>query len=155
VTAQARSANALRDEAVVKFGKTNVGSPFPPPDHDASFHAYDDVSPMRTVIAAGGRVTFLVAPSHKIAIYEPGVGPEDVDLSALVDAGLPFPFPPLIDDPDGRIVGGADTQLNADFATGQVVEFGWTFEEPGLYLVLCEVLPHFAVSRMYAWVDVR
>jgi plastocyanin len=146
VTARAPSSNALRGDAVVTFGKPNVGSPFPPPEeHDRSYHAYDAIRPMRTVIAAGGSVTFQVAPAHKIAIYEPGVGPEDIDVTALVDAGLPFPFPPLIDDSDGRIVG----------ATGQIAEFTWTFSEPGLYLVICEVLPHFAAARMYAWVDVR
>jgi uncharacterized cupredoxin-like copper-binding protein len=110
---------------------------------------------MRTVIAAGGTVTFLVAPAHKIAIYEPGVSPDDIDTSALVGAGLPFPFPPLIDDPDGRIVGGGDTDLNANFATGDIEEFVWMFQEPGLYLVICEVLPHFAQARMYAWIDVK
>lgn len=143
-------------EAVVTWGREHVGSPFRPPDpHDRSFRAIDAIRPRTTVISAGGTVTFRVAPAHKPAIYEPGVRPDDVDVTAVVDAGLPFPFPPLINDTEGRIVGGSETTLNTNFGTGEVIEFQWTFEEPGRYLVICEVLPHFVGAKMYAWVDVK
>lgn len=156
-TAESRSERALASEAVVTFGKTNVGSPFPPASgHDGSFHAVDQIRPRTTVIAVGGSVTFLVAPPHKIAIYEPGVEPEDIDLTSLVPPPpLPFEFPPLIDDPTDRIVGGSETALNTNFQTGEIEPFVWTFTEAGRYLVICEVLPHFAGAGMYAWIEVK
>jgi hypothetical protein len=30
-----------------------------------------------------------------------------------------------------------------------------TFDEPGKYLIVCTVVPHFTLAKMYAWVVVR
>jgi hypothetical protein len=133
----------------VEFGRNALGTDFfPPGEHDASFHAKDAIRPRAIVIAAGGTVDFVVASFHKPALYEPGIEPEDIDTSLLEDAGAPFPFPPVINDPAGRI---ARRPLNL----GAPVVWSQTFPEPGRYLVICEVLPHFAVAKMYAWVVVK
>lgn len=135
--------------ATVEFGRNELGTAFfPPGEHDASFHAKDAIRPRAIVIAAGGTVDFVIAPFHKPALYEPGIEPGDIDLTLLEGSGAPFPFPPVINDPDGRIARGA---LNL----GAPVVWSQTFEERGRYLVICEVLPHFAGAKMYAWVVVK
>lgn len=136
--------------AVVTFGRNDLGSGFfPPGSHDNSFRAVDAIRPRTVVISAGGTVDFQVSSFHKIAIYVPGTSPDDIDTSLLEDPGTPFPFPPIINDPDGRITRGS---LGTD---GGITTFSWTFTEPGKYLVICEVLPHFQGAKMYAWVDVK
>lgn len=136
--------------ATVQFGRNELGSPFPPPEeHDASTHAKDALQPRTVVISAGGTVTFSVASFHKIAIYEPGTTPDEIDTTLLEPSGAPFPFPPIINDPTGRITRGALALPGPDVA------FSWTFDEPGRYLVICEVLPHFAAMGMYGWVIVK
>ena len=60
-------------------------------------------------------------------------------------------FPPLIDDPDGRIVNHSLVLPGPD----PFVVFEQTFEEPGRYFFMCEVLPHFAEGGMYGWVIVH
>ncbi len=145
----AAKADALPDHAEVTFGREKQGTDFfPPGSHDGSFHAKDAIRPRVVVIRAGGTVTFNVAAAHKIAIYQPGTDPRDIDVTSLEPPGTPFPFPPIINDPNGRIVRGT-------LAFGPPVPFTWTFDQPGKYLVICEVLPHFADARMYAWVDVK
>jgi hypothetical protein len=134
--------------ATVKFGRVGVGSPFPPPDHDASFHAYDAIRPRTAVIRAGGTVTFEVAPFHYPAIYEDGTRPEDINTDDVYFEGdCPIP---LFEDEEGRI---AEGPLNCP--SDEVVEWSYTFEEPGLYLVICQMLPHFVEANMYSWVRVR
>ena len=137
--------------ATMKFGRTNVGSPFPPPaGHDASTHAQDALQPRTVVVSVGGEVTFEVAPFHKLAIYDDGTRPADIDISLLEEAGTPFPFPPIIDDPTNRLVRLGDLAVD-----GPAVSRSFTFDEPGRYLVICEVLPHFADNGMYGWVIVK
>lgn len=134
----------------VEFGRNELGTAFfPPGEHDASFHAKDAIRPRAIVIAAGGTVDFVIAPFHKPALYQPGVEPEDIDVTLLEPSGAPFPFPPVINDPDGRIARGV---LNLE---GAPMVWTRTFAEPGRYLVICEVLPHFTGGKMYAWVVVK
>lgn len=140
-------ASRLATTAVVTFGRNDLGTDFfPPGSHDQSLHAKDAIRPRTTVIAAGGTVTFRVQQAHKPAIYEPGTTPEDIDIASLE---FPVPnFPPVIDSPAGRIVRGP-------LVFGPTVDWDWTFTEPGRYLVICEVLPHFAGAKMYAWIEVK
>lgn len=135
--------------AVVEFGRTQQGTDFfPPGSHDASFKAKDAVRPRVVVISAGGTVDFIVAAAHMFALYEPGITPADIDVSLVEPPGTPFPFPPLINDPAGRIYRGP-------LHFGPPTTISWTFEEPGKYLVICQVLPHFVDANMYAWVEVK
>jgi plastocyanin len=147
--------------AHVHFGDENAGSPFPP-DHDRSFHATDKMVPRTVVISQGGSVTFNTTPPHQIAIYKPGTLPEDINLHPdfLEDLVLPSPpFPPntiipdiLIDDPVGRVVLGPDPDF---FGHVEWTTPAGTFDEPGRYLVICTILPHFAEADMYGWVIVK
>lgn len=133
--------------AVVTFGRNDLGTDFfPPGSHDQSLHAKFAIRPRTTVIATGGTVTFQVQPLHKIAIYQPGIGPDDIDVASVeFVAGFPAP---IINSAAGRIVRGP-------LVLGTPADFDWTFTAPGRYLVICEVLPHFAVGKMYAWIEVK
>jgi plastocyanin len=152
----AKGANpGLPSSAVVIFGRTGVGSPFDPAvGHDASPHSYDKILPHTVNIAAGGSVTFNLAPFHAVAIYDDGTQPGDVTISPATLDDLPAPFIPdfIINDPTNRIALGPP--LNPGAATTWTSPPG-TFDEPGTYLVICAVLPHFAGSKMYAFVKVQ
>ena len=140
--------------AVLRFGNS-VGTTRFGPEHPSS-HARDNISPNTVVIQAGGTVTFEVLAPHKVAIYEPGVEPEDIRLIPGVtlfdQVGPPGPpFVPnfFIDEPIGRIF------LDPAAAFGPPHSVDWTFDDPGRYLVICAVTPHFTAFKMYAWVEVR
>lgn len=127
--------------AVMDFGSKIVGSPYPPPSgHDDSFHAKDKVRPRTVVVAAGGTVVFNVGPVHQVAVYDDGVEPTDIDLA---NAGF------IIDDPTERIGLGPPVS----FTEGH--QYAFTFNEPGEYLVICTVTPHFVDAKMYGWVTVK
>jgi plastocyanin len=135
--------------AVIRFGRPDTGSPFPPPDqHDQSGHARDNLTPRDVVIDVGGSVTFEVpADVHQLAIYLPGKEPGDVNLGATVAAPAPCPPVPLINDPVMRLT----QQTRQCF---QPWTYTQTFSSPGRYLVICTFIPHFEVG-MYGWVTVR
>lgn len=140
---------AVTDPVRLAVGRPGVGTDyFPPGDHDGSFHAQDAIRPRTTVIRAGTTVEFIIAAGHDVSVYEPGVTPGDIDTSLLEAAGAPFPFPPVINDPEGRLA-------RAPVNFGPPVTWSWTFDEPGVYLVICDVLPHFVEARMYAWIRVQ
>jgi plastocyanin len=141
--------------ATVVFGNDSVGSHFPPPSgHDASGNARDNLIPQTVVIDKGGTVTFKMgfAGVHQVAIYKPGVEPEDIDTSIVkFPPTPPCPPVPIINDPTDREVflGTQICQSGASVSTLQ-----YKFDRPGKYLVICAFLPHFN-SRMYGWVIVR
>ncbi len=128
------AATSAETTAVMRFGRPELGSGcnFPCED-DHSFHAVDRVQPGAVRIEAGDTVEFDVEGFHQVAVYEPGIRPKDIEPNPAT-----FPF---LNDPDGRIaLGGVET------------DFEYTFEEPGKYLVLCNITPHFEESQMWAWV---
>lgn len=144
--------------ATVRFGLENVGSPFPPPaEHDRSTNAQDNLVPRTVVISQGGSVTFEIAPFHQVAIYEPGTTPNDIEISPATLEDLPVPFPPfvlpdfIINDPDSRVVLGPPLAFSHQTWTTPAS----TFDQPGRYLVICTVLPHFEDNNMYGWVIVK
>jgi len=112
----------------------------PPP---ANHH---ELLPNQVTIRAGGSVNFILGGFHNIAIYGGGKRPQDVDTTILVtptNGG-----PPLIADQAGRIYRGLDPSLQPVDRVEVV-----NFPQPGLYLVICAVLPHFN-DGMYGWVRV-
>lgn len=136
---------ALPDSsATVQFGNDEVGSPFPPPDHDASFNAKDNVIPRTAVISAGGTVTWNVPGIHQVAVYEPGVSPADIVPQGDLETD------PFVNDPNGRLA----LQANP-FGPPRPPTHSHTFTEPGKYLIICNFLPHFAFAKMYGWIDVK
>jgi plastocyanin len=141
----------LPTEATVIFGREKQGTSFPPAEHDASFHARDRILPHAVNIAAGGTVHFVMAPFHQAAFYEDGTKPGDIEVSPATLEDLVIPGGPtlpdfIINDPNARIV-------TSTFSFGQT--FSHTFTEPGTYLVICMVTPHFLFANMYAYVHVK
>ncbi len=158
VLATVSAAKGFPANAVVSFGRDDVGSTFPPPSgHDRSLHAKDNIRPQTVHIAAGGSVTFQMGTFHQVAIYQPGVAPSDIDVTLTADLTAPPPAPPgtviipdfLIDDPAGRLAVGPFS-----FAPISWTSPPGTFNAPGKYLILCRVVPHFVNANMYAWVVV-
>lgn len=140
-------------EATMRFGLApgEVGTDFFPGSHDQSFHAYDNVRPQTVVIAAGGNVTFEVSPAiHQVAVYEPGVRPEGIDVSQTEPIPV-LPFLARISDDEGLVIRGPDQQ----FAGFEWTTPPGTFDERGTYLVICTTVVHFVGSNMYGWVVVQ
>lgn len=105
-------------------------------------------------VKAGGVVNFAVAGFHQIFVYNPGKGVDDVviadpaalfinDLNGLYYTGL-VPAPP---GPDGA----AETTTNPSNAINRLESVA--FFNPGVYLVICNVRPHFQ-DGMWAFVRV-
>jgi len=123
-------------------------SPLPPPP--SNHHV---VTPNVAKIKAGGFVNFIISGLHIIAVYDDGTKPTDINVGSLV--GLGTGLPPVINDATHRIYRGPNPVLavgpppviNLDRV--EVVHFA----EPGTYLVICAVLPHFALG-MYSYVRV-
>ena len=155
---QAQSSGNSRMSVTVTFGggmntATPPGVPSPPANHH--------VLPNLIEIKAGGAVNFAVAGFHQIVVYQPGIEASDIvppvfvppttnlfmnyNLGTAYYVGInprnanpatPPPAPPvLLDNSDNRIE-------SVSFAT------------PGVYLVVCNVTPHFARDGMYAYVKV-
>ena len=135
--------------ATVSFGAWMTSPPldrFPNvlPAPSANHHV---IIPEVAQIKAGGTVNFIIAGLHQVVIYGGGKGPEDVNTGQLLT--LPG-LPPLIDDPTQRVYRGPDPRvLLPVLERVEVVHFA----EPGTYLVICGVLPHFQ-EGMYGYVRV-
>lgn len=104
------------------------------------------------MIAQGGTVTFdLSGPGralHQVAVYPDGTEPGDVDTTALAPPVAGCPPAPLIVDPDGLV-------LAPQPCAGGTTTPSHRFTQPGRYLVICTLLPHFANFQMYGWVIVK
>jgi plastocyanin len=112
------------------------------------FQNTHELSPNVVTIKAGGSVNFIVSGLHNIIVYDDGTEPEDVDTTLVVNTtGTPNDVP-IINDATNRIYRGLDPSLQAADRV-EVVEF----KEPGIYLVICGVRPHFAAG-MYGYVRV-
>lgn len=139
--------------ASVSFGDPEVGSPGPvgPPPiviHDSSINAQFNLVPRTAVVAAGGTVTFTVGGTtdrrdtrvpHQVAVCKLGVGPDDVVIAN--------PTALLINDPNCPVVGPSPPSPSAIVSK--------QFTEPGRYLVICNVRPHFTEFNMWGWVTVK
>jgi plastocyanin len=104
------------------------------------------LTPQIAKIKAGGTVNFIIGGFHLVAIYDNGTRPQDIDTTITVpptNGG-----PPLIADPENRIYRGLDPSLQPQDRV-EVVHF----DQPGRYLVICGVSPHFA-EGMYGYVHV-
>jgi hypothetical protein len=139
--------------ASVQFGNPDIGSPSdvgPPPLvlHDASANAQFNLVPRTTVIADDGQVTFTIGTlnglaehhpvPHQVAVCALGMTPDDVNVAAngtpfINDDRCPRAGPPSVFAPEVKV----------------------EFNEPGRYLVLCNIRGHFTSFDMYGWVDVK
>jgi plastocyanin len=129
-----------------------------------------DVLPFEAEVDAGGAVSFIISGFHQILIYGPGRELAEVQAAA---AGLivpPFaPFPPLVNYATDRVYRGLDPRvlqylplpavplstIPAGTANPVVDRIeSVNFKDPGRYLVVCGVLPHFN-EGMHGYVNVK
>jgi len=109
---------------------------------------HHELIPKVATIKAGGTVNFIIAGFHNINVYDDGTQPEDINTTLTVPVTQP-PGPPLINDPNNRIYRGLDPSLQPRDRV-EVVHFA----NPGTYLVICGVFPHFVNDRMFGFVRV-
>jgi plastocyanin len=138
--------------ATVSFGAWKTSPPVDrfPNRSDTRNDNVHVIIPEVAKIKAGGTVNFIIAGFHQVIVYDDGTRPEDIDTSITVlpTTTPPSPPPPLIADPNRRVYRGPDPSLlPADRV--EVVHFA----EPGTYLVICGVLPHFQAG-MFGYVRV-
>ena len=130
--------------ATVSFGAWKTSPPvdrFPNRSDTRNDNAHVIV-PEIAKIKAGGTVNFIIAGFHQVIVYGDGTRPEDINTSITVLPTNP-PVVPLIADPNRRLYRGPDPSLlPADRV--EVVHFS----EPGTYLVICGVLPHFQAGMI-------
>jgi len=138
--------------ATVRYGNLKAGSPFPPAEHDSSFNAEDNLIPRTVVISRGGSVSFTVDGFHQAAVYGPGTTPEDIEVPPFGPPADPNFDNILVNDGEGRVFLGP-SPLGPPVAPHTTP--AGTFSEPGKYLMICNVTPHFAFANMYGWVIVK
>ncbi|HET9266377.1 MAG TPA: hypothetical protein VFO14_25240 [Vicinamibacterales bacterium] len=118
--------------------------------------------PNEVKIKAGGTVNFIIAGFHLVLVYGPGTRPDDIDITDTIPATIQ-PGPPLINDATNRVYRGIDPSVLPQLQGPlqgmsqpvlqdrvEVVHF----PNPGSYLVICGVLPHF-LDRMWGFVTVN
>ena len=137
--------------ATVSFGQWSAGLT-PPQDRFPNQGAPaipngHQLIPFEAVIRAGGTVNFIIAGFHHVLVYDDGTQLADIDPTLLVPGSVP---PGLIDDPDRRVYRGLDPRLQPQDRV-EVVRF----PNPGTYLVICGVRPHFVNDKMHGFVKVN
>ena len=164
-----RPLTGKRANTVVSFGQWDVdpGDPFDrQPINSNRFRNIHLVLPFEAEVDAGGAVSFAISGVHQIVIYADGTEFEDLRAAYIV-AGSPVVagpgVPPLIEYSMGRVFRGLDPRaltyavpvtspptvnLNQDRIESV------NFKEPGRYLVVCGVQPHF-LEDMYGYVTVK
>lgn len=140
-----------KDRVTVGFGAWMTHPPINRfPNVSAGVPNLHKMQPFEVKIKAGGSVDFIISGFHQMAVYDDGVEPEDVDTSLITPTtGTPAGIP-IINDPTDRIYMGQDPSLVARDRVETV-----NFANPGTYLVICGILPHFVNDSMYGWVKVR
>ena len=120
--------------------------------------------PNEVKIKAGGSVNFIISGFHLLAIYDDGTKPGHINTGITISPTITPPAPPLINDTTNRIYFGTDPSVlprlpppNPPVAPAapplqdriEVVHF----PNPGTFLVICAVLPHFQ-GGMFGYVNV-
>jgi hypothetical protein len=99
------------------------------------------VSPLETTIAVNGSVAFLIGGFHQLGIYDDGIERSDINAALVIPPPAGTMFPPLVNDPHGRIYRGPDPRNMVAAPVDRVEVFH--FHRPGTYMAICLVLPHF------------
>ena len=179
-----RPLNGARAHAVVSFGQWEVDPndergpldrgipPPPPPNRNVHKHL-----PFEVEVDAGGAVSFIISGLHQIMIY---ANSELADVQAAANpatdlpgipllGGPPPPAPPVILPPlvnlaTNRVYRGLDPRILYYMSPGPGGALipnlnldrteSVNFFEPGRYLVVCGVRPHFN-EGMHGFVDVK
>ena len=151
---QAQSSGNSRMSVTVTFGGgMNTATP---PGLPANHH----VLPNMIEVKAGGAVNFAVAGFHQIVVYQPGIeasdivpptfspGPPPVNLFMNYNLATAYYVGINPRNANAGTPAAAATVYNGDNRVEAV-----TFSTPGVYLVVCNVTPHFT-DGMYAYVKV-
>jgi plastocyanin len=148
--------------ATVSFGQWQSNPPLDrfPTNNDRTRNGHQLI-PNEATIKAGGTVNFIIGGFHHVLVYAPGTQPGDINATLTTTVTNP-PGPPLINDPTNRVYRGIDpstlpllrgpagsTPANLQDRV-EVVHFA----NPGRYLVICGVQPHFVNDAMFGWVKV-
>jgi uncharacterized cupredoxin-like copper-binding protein len=146
-SAFAQSDGNSRMSVTVSFG---AGLNTAQPGNSANHH----VLPRTIEIKAGGVVNFAVAGFHQIFVYNPGKGPEDVvpnvnPMALFIDDTTNLYYRGIL--PAGGPPPGIPVTTNPSNAVNRVEPV--SFADPGTYLVICNVAPHFR-DGMYAFIKV-
>jgi hypothetical protein len=151
---QAQSSGNSRLSVTVTFGGgLNTATP---PGNPANHH----VLPKIIEIKDGGVVNFAVAGFHQIVVYQPGIKADDIvppvfnpgppPVNLFMNYNLGTAYYVGINPRNANLVTPAApaTVFNGDNRIESVL-----FSRPGVYLVVCNVTPHFT-DGMYAYVRV-
>ena len=115
--------------ATVRFGN---------PDPDKANRASHKLIPRTVVISEDGTVTFKVAGFHQVTVYDIDTDPDDLVIENN-----------RVNDPTNRLfIEGAASPGPRDVPVSE-------FDEPGRYLVICNVTGHFETDSMFGWVIVK
>jgi plastocyanin len=118
--------------------------------------------PFEAEVDAGGAVSFIISGLHQILIYGPGRELAEVQAAAF-GLNLPPipPLPPLVNYTTDLVYRGLDPRVlqYVPLASGTpnpVIDRveAVNFKEPGRYLVICGVRPHFDTG-MHGYVTVK
>ncbi len=162
-----------RAHVVVSFGQWEVdlndsrgpvdrGLPGPPPAPNRNVHKH---LPFEAEVDAGGAVSFMISGLHQVLIYA-NRDLDDVQLAAVPATDLPpvEPFPGLVSYATDRVYRGPDPRtlfymtpgpggtLSPNLVLDRIESVN--FFEPGRYLVVCGVRPHFD-EGMHGYVNVK
>ena len=151
-----RPLDGKRAVAFVSFGQWEVdpadargpidrmATPVPPPNRNVHKHL-----PFEVDIDQGGGVSFVISGAHQILIYE-GRTLEDVQAAFAREGSVLPGGPGLVQYPPDRAYRGLDPFTQPTFDRVESVNF----LNPGRYLVVCGVLPHF-LEGMAGYVNVH
>ena len=155
--------------ADVSFGQWDLETPLDRfPNASPRDRNYHHLVPGTVTIRAGGSVNFIIAGFHHVLIYDNGTKPSDINIAATIPTTVQ-PGPPLINDPVKRIYRGLDPSVLPTLAGStppaappvlQDRVETVRFPNPGKFLVICGVLPHFFDAAtgqfiMFGYVRVR
>ena len=135
--------------AAVAFGEWNTDPVIDRfPNNSPRTQNNHHLIPGEAVIKAGGSVNFIISGFHHVLVYGDGTKPQDIDVTKLHPTTVQ-PGPPLIDDATNRVYRGLDPSVFPMLPGStppqplqdrvEVVRF----QNPGRFLVICGVLPHF------------
>jgi plastocyanin len=134
--------------ATVSFGGWMTSPPLDRfPNESPRTANHHELIPEFAKIKAGGTVNFIIGGFHHVLVYDDGTQPGDINTTITVPP-TNQPQPLLIADPNRRIYRGLDPSTQVQDRV-EVVQF----PNPGTYLVICGVLPHFQ-EGMYGFVKV-
>ncbi|HEY7286170.1 MAG TPA: hypothetical protein VH497_12040 [Vicinamibacterales bacterium] len=141
--------NGPLSTATVSFGQWDLATPLDRfPNNSPRTRNNHHLIPNEVKIKAGGSVNFMIGGFHHILVYGNDTKPSDINIGATIPTTVQ-PGPPLINDPVNRVYRGLDPSvlpaLPGSTPPQPLQDRTETvrFTDPGRYLVICGVLPHF------------